>query len=97
FAGGPPHRRDPLPLSQAGAIVIPRLTPARAFDVLAASALLVVASPILAAAALLIRVTDGAPVLFRQQRLGQGRRPFRIIKLRTMAAGAVTPIGRVLR
>ena len=77
--------------------MIPRLTPARAFDVLAASALLVVASPILAAAALLIRVTDGAPVLFRQQRLGQGRRPFRIIKLRTMAAGAVTPIGRVLR
>ena len=77
--------------------MIPRLTPARALDVLSAGTLLAMASPLLAAAALLIRVTDGAPVLFRQQRLGQARRPFRIIKLRTMAAGEVTPIGRMLR
>jgi lipopolysaccharide/colanic/teichoic acid biosynthesis glycosyltransferase len=77
--------------------VIARPTSARALDVLGAGTLLLVASPILAAAALLIRVTDGAPVLFRQHRLGHGRRPFQIIKLRTMTAGEVTPIGRVLR
>jgi lipopolysaccharide/colanic/teichoic acid biosynthesis glycosyltransferase len=66
-------------------------------DRLGAGALLVVASPLLAVAALLIRVTDGAPVLFRQHRLGLGRRPFQIIKLRTMAGGEITPIGGVLR
>ena len=77
--------------------MIARPTPARALDVLGAGTLLAMASPILAVAALLIRVTDGAPVLFRQQRLGRGRRPFQIIKLRTMLAGEVTPIGRVLR
>ena len=71
-----------------------RLTPARALDVVGAAAVLAVAAPVLAAAALAIRGTDGAPVLFRQQRLGRGRRPFTIIKLRTMAAGRVTPIGR---
>ena len=69
----------------------------RLADVAGASALLAIAAPVLAAAALLIRVTDGAPILFRQPRLGRGRRPFQIVKLRTMKAGAVTPIGGVLR
>jgi lipopolysaccharide/colanic/teichoic acid biosynthesis glycosyltransferase len=77
--------------------VIVRPPHARAIDILCAGALLAIASPILAVAALLIRVTDGAPVLFRQQRLGRGRRPFQIIKLRTMTAGQVTPIGAVIR
>jgi len=69
----------------------------RLVDAAGASVLLAIAAPILAAAALLIRVTDGAPVLFLQPRLGRGRRPFRIVKLRTMKAGVVTPIGGVLR
>jgi lipopolysaccharide/colanic/teichoic acid biosynthesis glycosyltransferase len=77
--------------------VIARPTPARVIDVLCAGTLLAIASPILAVAALVIRVTDGAPVFFRQQRLGRGRRPFQIIKLRTMTAGQVTPLGEVLR
>jgi lipopolysaccharide/colanic/teichoic acid biosynthesis glycosyltransferase len=36
-------------------------------------------------------------VFFRQQRLGRGRRPFQIIKLRTMTHGQVTAVGAVLR
>jgi lipopolysaccharide/colanic/teichoic acid biosynthesis glycosyltransferase len=77
--------------------VIARPAPARLLDLLGAGALLAITGPFLAVAALLIRVTDGAPVLFRQQRLGRGRRPFQILKLRTMTAGQVTPIGGVLR
>jgi lipopolysaccharide/colanic/teichoic acid biosynthesis glycosyltransferase len=74
-----------------------RLTTTRVLDVVGATASLGLAAPVLAAAALAIRLLDGAPVLFRQQRLGRGRRPFTIVKLRTMDAGRVTPLGAVLR
>lgn len=56
----------------------------RAFD-LAGSALgLLVVSPMLAASMLAIKATSPGPVLFRQARLGRDRRPFEILKLRTM-------------
>ena len=40
---------------------------------------------------------DGWPVLFRQSRLGYRRRPFSILKFRSMRDGTVTRVGRVLR
>lgn len=73
------------------------LTTTRALDIAGAAAALALAAPVLAAAAVAIRLRDGAPVLFRQQRLGRGRRPFTIVKLRTMNAGHATPLGAVLR
>jgi len=60
----------------------------RTFDLLAAGALLVLGAPILALAALAIRLDSPGPVLFRQARIGQGGRPFEMLKLRTMRAGA---------
>jgi lipopolysaccharide/colanic/teichoic acid biosynthesis glycosyltransferase len=42
-------------------------------------------------------IDDGRPVLFRQQRLGYRRRPFSIIKFRTMRDGRITRVGKVLR
>ncbi|HET9956600.1 MAG TPA: sugar transferase [Polyangiaceae bacterium] len=57
----------------------------RCIDVVGAATGLVVLSPVLAGVALAIRVTLGAPVLFRQQRPGLGGRPFQMIKFRTMA------------
>jgi lipopolysaccharide/colanic/teichoic acid biosynthesis glycosyltransferase len=58
--------------------------------------LAVLVAPLVAVLALLVRL-DGGPALFRQTRLGAGRAPFTIHKLRTMRDGAVTPVGRVLR
>ncbi len=67
------------------------LAPARAYmaikhlvDFLWAVALLPVALPVMAACALAIRVSDGAPVLFRQKRVGRGGHEFTVTKFRTM-------------
>ncbi len=56
----------------------------RAFDIVVASVLLLFASPFLGVAALLVLITSGRPILFRQERLGRGRTPFRIAKFRTL-------------
>ena len=62
----------------------------RAADVLGASLGLVLASPVLAAAALAIKLEDGGPVLYRQQRVGYRSEDFDLLKLRTMVVGAET-------
>ncbi len=54
-------------------------------------------SPVWLLSAALILVCMGRPVLFTQPRVGLGRRLFTIYKFRSMADGAVTPLGRVLR
>ena len=74
-----------------------RLTGKRALDLAGAATGLAVVSPAFLLIAALIRFVDGAPVFFRQERFGLGRRPFRILKFRTMAGGQVTRLGAVLR
>jgi lipopolysaccharide/colanic/teichoic acid biosynthesis glycosyltransferase len=69
----------------------------RVFDVLGASAGLAVFAPAMAAIAAAVLIDDGRPVLFRQERVGLGRRPFEILKFRTMRGGRVTRVGRLLR
>ena len=56
----------------------------RLFDVVGAVLLLVTAAPVLVGSVIAIKVTSRGPVLFRQDRLGRDRRPFQILKLRTM-------------
>jgi lipopolysaccharide/colanic/teichoic acid biosynthesis glycosyltransferase len=70
---------------------------ARAFDVVGACAGLVLFAPVMAIAITAVLIDDGRPVLFRQQRLGYRRRPFSILKIRTMRDGRTTRVGRVLR
>ena len=60
----------------------------RAIDIVGGAAGLALAAPILALAACAIKLEDGGPILFRQERLGRGERRFEILKLRTMTVDA---------
>ena len=60
----------------------------RLIDIVGAVFGLVVLSPVLAVTAIVIRLREGAPVLFRQTRVGLHGRPFTIIKFRTMEPDA---------
>lgn len=57
----------------------------RLFDIIASAAGIVAISPILAGAALGVRLTLGSPVLFTQHRPGLNGEPFTIYKFRTMS------------
>jgi lipopolysaccharide/colanic/teichoic acid biosynthesis glycosyltransferase len=81
----------------------------KACDRAAALGLLVATAPVVGAAALAVRASMGAPVFFRQPRVGFRNEQFRIFKMRTMtdaraADGALLPdaerltrLGRFLR
>lgn len=80
----------------------------RLFDVAVATLALVIFSPVMAAVALAVFLDSGAPVFFRQERVGAGGRSFWIFKFRTMRTDAgsawatpgdsrITRIGAFLR
>ena len=56
----------------------------RVFDVVMSVTALCLLSPLLGAVALLVFLDDGAPVIFRQQRVGLGNELFVLYKFRTM-------------
>ncbi len=71
-----------------------------------------VSGPVLATAALAVKLADGGPILYRQPRVGLNGKEFELLKLRTMEVGAesrgagwavdegdprITKVGRVLR
>jgi lipopolysaccharide/colanic/teichoic acid biosynthesis glycosyltransferase len=63
----------------------------RALDVAAAGGALVVLSPLLALCAALVRLETPGPALFRQTRVGEGGRPFTMLKFRSMRVDAAGP------
>lgn len=84
----------------------------RCFDLLVSILLLVVALPLMLLTALAILLEDGAPVFYRQERVGRGGRVFKVTKFRSMRRDAekdgtpkwatsnddrVTRVGRVIR
>ena len=83
----------------------------RALDFLAAAVGLVLLSPVLALVACCIKLTSRGPVLYPQIRIGQGARPFQILKFRSMTTqnsnsglkitiagdSRVTAVGKFLR
>ncbi len=84
----------------------------RTFDVCAATVATVLLSPVLLATALIIKIDSKGPVIFRQQRLGLGGKPFWIYKFRSMTVGAekqgtgvysfkgdarITRVGKIIR
>jgi exopolysaccharide biosynthesis polyprenyl glycosylphosphotransferase len=60
----------------------------RSFDLVTSAGALAVLTPVLAAIAVAIKVSSPGPVLFRQTRVGRHGREFRMLKFRTMVAGA---------
>ena len=62
----------------------------RAADLAIAGGTLLVASPLLALAAIAVKLEDGGPVLYRQTRVGKDGTDFELLKLRTMVVGAET-------
>jgi lipopolysaccharide/colanic/teichoic acid biosynthesis glycosyltransferase len=87
------------------------LTGKRVFDISVSLLALVLLIPVLAAIALAVKLGSPGPILYRQQRVSQNGRRFRLLKFRTMVVGAdrmapnvsatgdprVTSIGRLLR
>jgi exopolysaccharide biosynthesis polyprenyl glycosylphosphotransferase len=84
----------------------------RAFDLGLGAVALLLTAPLLALAAIAIKLSDRGPVLYRQRRVGESGHEFEILKLRTMRVNAeregspewsstddkrVTPVGRLLR
>jgi lipopolysaccharide/colanic/teichoic acid biosynthesis glycosyltransferase len=62
----------------------------RALDLVVASLVLLVTAPVLALAAILIKLESRGPVFYRQRRVGLHGEPFDLWKLRTMVPGAET-------
>ncbi len=60
----------------------------RAFDVVVAVVSIILLAPLFGLVALVVLVDSGRPVLYRQERIGRGGRPIRIIKFRSMVVGA---------
>ena len=60
----------------------------RIFDLVVATVLLVLSAPLMAAIAVLVKLSSPGPVFFRQVRTGMNGRQFRMIKFRTMVDGA---------
>src|SRR5690348_18449790 len=70
----------------------------RALDVAISAAFLVVLSPVLAAIAIAVYLSDPGAIIFRGRRVGRYGRPFAVFKFRLMrqrtVPGAATTVGR---
>lgn len=60
----------------------------RTFDFIVTALGVIVISPLLAVTALVVKLGDGGPVLFKQARVGQGGREFNCLKFRSMVVDA---------
>ena len=83
----------------------------RSFDVAASVVGLLILSPVLAVTAFLVKKGSRGPVIYRQERIGKGYKPFTIYKFRSMYEDAeangpclsndgdnrITPFGRIMR
>ncbi len=59
----------------------------RALDIVGSLALLLILGPLLAVIAILVRLDSPGPAVFRQERIGRGRKPFTVRKFRSMYVG----------
>ncbi len=79
----------------------------RVFDLVLGASMAIVAAPLVAIAAIAIKLDDRGPIFYRQTRVGEGGREFELLKMRTLHADAdddprpadekVTSVGRTLQ
>lgn len=109
----PLHLFDtPIYLTREYSLTIEQRAVKRLIDLLCSILLLVIASPIMVVTAVLIKLYDGGPVLYKQVRCTRDREEFLIMKFRSMSVDAekdgvarlaakndsrITPIGKVIR
>ncbi len=67
----------------------------RVMDIVGAGTALILLSPVLAGAAVLVRLTSRGPALFWQERYGRGEKRFRVVKFRTMVVDQAAVIDLV--
>lgn len=101
----------PLLLSRNEGLTIEQRFLKRAMDIVLSLLAIVIASPLLLIIAAAIKLYDGGPVFYTQERLTRDRQIFNIIKFRSMRVNAeekgaqlakkeddrITPVGRIIR
>ena len=102
----------PVYLLREYAIKVEQRAMKRALDIVLSLLLIVLTSPIMLVTAIIIKLTDGGPVLYSQTRCTLYQEPFRILKFRSMRVDAekdgvarlasredsrITPVGRFIR
>lgn len=70
------------------AVVASRDPAKRVFDIIGATTLLVLTSPLFLIISIAIKLYDGGPVIFTQTRIGKWGRPFKFYKFRSMVVNA---------
>ncbi|SPF68783.1 Bacterial sugar transferase [Propionibacterium ruminifibrarum] len=60
----------------------------RICDIVFSSLLILLSLPVIAVTALAIKIEDGGPIIFKQQRIGIGGKPFECYKIRSMVTNA---------
>ena len=102
----------PVLLLREYAIKVEQRAIKRLIDIILSLVLIIVTSPIMLITAIIIKLYDGGPVLYKQVRCTQNRREFKIMKFRSMRVDAekdgvarlaskndsrITPIGKFIR
>ncbi len=102
----------PILLTRENALTVEQRIIKRCIDIVCALILLVIASPFMLVTAIVIKLYDGGPVLYKQIRCTRGGKEFAILKFRSMRVDAekdgvarlaarhdsrITPIGRFIR
>lgn len=103
---------SPLLLTREYSLSVEQRIAKRCIDVVCSLVLLVIASPFMLITAIAIKLYDGGPVLYKQNRCTMDQRVFGIMKFRSMRTDAekdgvarlaqkndnrITPIGKVIR
>lgn len=101
----------PMLLFRNSGLTVEKQVIKRAFDLVFSTVMLIVLLPLMAVIALLIKLYDGGPVFYKQDRLTKDGKVFQVYKFRSMRVDSeqqgaclarkgdsrVTPVGRILR